>query len=131
MKRERAEKITTEYLKPIYGFALKRCSNLQDAEDLTQEIALKVFRALTNREDIEATDKFIWTVAHNTLANYYRDKTKTVVGVNIDELAEILPSGDDTATGIIEKESTNRLHMEIAYPSKLQRRIIICSSDVK
>ena len=41
MKREQAEKITTEYLKPIYGFALKRCTNLQDAEDLTQEIALK------------------------------------------------------------------------------------------
>ena len=42
MKRERAEKLTTEYLKAIYGFALKRCANLQDAEDLTQEIVLKV-----------------------------------------------------------------------------------------
>jgi len=24
------ERIITEYLKPIYGFALKRCANLQD-----------------------------------------------------------------------------------------------------
>ena len=125
MKREQAEKITTEYLKPIYGFALKRCTNLQDSEDLTQEIALKAFRALVSREDVESTDKFIWTVAHNTLANYYRDKTKMVVGVPIDDLAELLPSDNDTAAGIIEKESTDRLHMEIAYLSKLQRRIVI------
>ncbi|WP_367925654.1 RNA polymerase sigma factor [uncultured Ruthenibacterium sp.] len=125
MKREQAEKITVEYLKPIYGFALKRCANLQDAEDLTQEIVLKVFRALLCMEEIEALDKFIWTVVHNTLANYYRGKVKTALGVPIDDLAELLPSEDDTASGIIEKENTDRLHREIAYLSKLQRRIVI------
>lgn len=125
MNREQAERITTEYLKPIYGFALKRCANLQDAEDLSQETALKVFRALLARDDIESFDKFIWTVAHNALANYYRGKTRTAVGVSIDALAEVLQSDDDTADGIVEKESIDRLHTEIAYLSKLQRRIII------
>ncbi len=125
MKREQAEKITTEYLKSIYGFALKRCANFHDSEDLTQEIVLKVFRVLLHRDDIEATDKFIWTVAHNSLANYYRDKTKMMVGVPIDELVNIIPLDDDTASGIIERESIDRLHMEIAYLSKLQRRIVI------
>ena len=126
MEREQAEKITTEYLKPIYGFALKRCANLQDAEDLTQEIVLKVFRTLLRREDfVETPDKFIWTVAHNTLANYYRGKVKTAVGVPIDDLAELLPSDDDIANGMIEKENIDRLYREIAYLSKLQRRIVI------
>lgn len=125
MKREQAERITTEYLKPIYGFALKRCANLQDAEDLTQEIVLKVFHALLCREDIETPDQFIWTAAHNTLANYYRGKVKTAVGLPIDDLAELLPSEDDTADGIIEKENTDHLRREIAYLSKLQRRIVI------
>lgn len=125
MKREQAEKITTEYLKLIYGFALKRCANLQDAEDLTQEIVLRAFHALLCREDIKAPDKFIWTVAHNTLANYYRGKVKTALGIPIDDLIELLPSDDDTANDIIEKENTDRLHREIAYLSKLQRRIVI------
>ncbi len=31
--KQNAEQIITEYLKPIYGFALKKCKNLQDAED--------------------------------------------------------------------------------------------------
>ena len=34
MNRQNTEKIISEYLKPIFGFALKRCKNAQDAEDL-------------------------------------------------------------------------------------------------
>ena len=34
--------------------------------------------------------KFIWTVAHNTLSNYYRDTAKSMVGVSIDEVAELI-----------------------------------------
>ena len=125
MNKEQAEKITTEYMKPIYGFALKRCGNLQDAEDLAQEIVLKVFRTLTTRNDIESADKFIWTVAHNALSNYYRDKAKTVIGISLDELTDVLPAADDAAEQTAEKETAERLQKEIAYLSKLQRRIVI------
>lgn len=84
-----------------------------------------MFRTLVSRDDVESVNKFIWTVAHNALANYYRDRTKTVVGIPIDDFAEILPSDDDTIDKIIVKESVDRLQMEIAYLSKLQRRIVI------
>lgn len=125
MQREHAERIITEYLKPIYGFALKRCANLQDAEDLTQDIVLRAFRAMLVKDDLDSPKKFIWTIAHNVLANYYRDRTKTTIGVPVDELAELLPSQDDTPAGSVEDESIDRLHREIAYLSKLQRRIVI------
>lgn len=125
MKRERAEKLTTEYLKAIYGFALKRCANLQDAEDLTQEIVLKVFRSFLCRDDIEAPDKFIWTVAHNTLSNYYREKTKIALGIPMGDFAELLSLDNDAADDLVEKETIERLHKEIAYLSKLQRKIVI------
>lgn len=125
MKRERAEKLTTEYLKAIYGFALKRCANLQDAEDLTQEIVLKVFRSFLCRDDIEAPDKYIWTVAHNTLSNYYREKTKIAMGIPMGDFAELLSLDNDTADDLVEKETIDCLHKEIAYLSKLQRKIVI------
>ncbi len=125
MKRERAEKLTTEYLKAIYGFALKRCANLQDAEDFTQEIVLKVFRSFLCRDDIEAPDKFIWTVAHNTLCNYYRKRTKIALGIPMGDFAELLSLDNDTADDLVEKETIDRLHKEIAYLSKLQRKIVI------
>ena len=125
MKREQAERITTQYLKAIYGFVLKRCTNLQDAEDLSQEIAFKVFRTLLVKDDIKSLDQFIWTVAHNSRANYYRGRQQTTVGLPIDELAEVLPSKNDTLQDVVDRETADHLHMKIACLSKLQRRIVI------
>jgi len=66
VNRQNAERIITEYLKPIFGFTLKRCKSGQDAEDLAQEIVTRAFRALLVKEDIADEGKFIWTVAHNS-----------------------------------------------------------------
>ncbi|MBE6637290.1 MAG: sigma-70 family RNA polymerase sigma factor [Ruminococcaceae bacterium] len=125
MNRQDVEKIITEYLKPIFGFALKRCKNSHDAEDLSQEIAIRAFRALLIKDDVADMGKFIWTVAHNTLSNYYRDTAKSMVGVSMDEVAELIadpyaePDTDDN------RDAIHRLQTEIAYLSKRQRRIVI------
>lgn len=125
MNRQDAEKTITEYLHPVFGFALKRCKSIQDAEDLAQEIAAKAFRALLAREDIADTGKFIWTIAHNTLSNYYRDSARTMVGVPIDEVAELLADPREETAADDNAEAIHRLRREIAYLSKLQRRIVI------
>ena len=125
MNRERAETILTEYLRPVFGFALKRCASIADAEDLSQEILLRAFRTLTVRDDIADPDRFIWTVAHNALANYYRDRARQGVGTDVDELADVLPGEDDVAQMVVMRQSVERLQSEIAYLCRIQRRIVI------
>ena len=125
MNRQNAEKITTEYLKPIFGFALKRCQNVEDAEDLSQEIVLKAFRALLSKDDIADVGKFIWTIAHNALSNYYRENGKSMVCVSVDEVAEVLADPTAELGADDDAEVIHRLQSEIAYLSKLQRRIVI------
>lgn len=125
MLRQDAERIIIEYMKPIFGFALKRCKSVQDAEDLSQDIVLRAFRALLVKDDIIDAGKFIWTVAHNALSNYYRDCERGVVGVPIDELAELVADPDSLLDDDGDAETVSRLQSEIAYLSKLQRRILI------
>ena len=125
MNREDVEKTITEYLKPIFGFTLKRCKNIQDAEDLSQEIVLKAFRALLAKDDVADMEKFIWTVAHNALSNYYRDHAKSAIGVSIDEFSEMIADPNCEFEGDDMRESIDHLQREIAYLSKLQRRIVI------
>jgi len=125
MNRQDAENIITEYLKPIFGFALKRCKNAHDAEDLSQDIVLKAFRALLLKDDIGDVGKFIWTIAHNALSNYYRDAAKSVIGVSIDEVAEIIADPDSMLADDDTADTIRRLQSEIAYLSKLQRKIVI------
>lgn len=125
MNRQEVEKTIAEYLKPIFGFALKRCKNVHDAEDLSQEIVTRAFRALLIKEDVADMRKFIWTVAHNVLSNYYRDTAKSAANVPIDEVAELI--ADPSAEIVVDDRSNaiHRLRTEIAYLSKQQRRIVI------
>ncbi len=129
MLRQEAERIITEYAGPIFGFALKRCGNVHDAEDLSQEIVTRAFRALLLRDDIEDARKFIWTIAHNTLNSYYRETSRMIVGVPLEEAAGAVSdpgAGPDTALEAEEERKTiRRLRGEIAYLSRLQRRIVI------
>ena len=125
MKKQDAEKIINEYIRPLYGFALKRCKNMQDAEDLSQEIAVRAYKTLLLRDDIDDTAKFMWTIAHNTLANYYRDSARAFVGVCLDDLSETLSDGKDLVSELEKDETVSKLQSEIAYLSKLRRKIII------
>lgn len=125
MNRQDAEKSIMEYVKSIFGFALKRCKNLQDAEDLSPEIVLKAFRAFLAKEDILDLDKFIWTIAHNTLSNSYRDISRNTVGLSIGETIETLEDCSAYTESAEREEAVLRLQKEIAYLSNLQRKIII------
>lgn len=125
MNRTDAEKIITAHVKPVFGFALRRCRNVHDAEDLSQEIMAKAFRALLMKDDIEDVGRYIRTVAHNTLSNYYRNTAKGATNVSLDEVAERLSDTDSAANDRENAAAVSRLQSEIAYLSKLQRRIVI------
>ncbi|MGN1095472.1 MAG: sigma-70 family RNA polymerase sigma factor, partial [Eubacteriales bacterium] len=94
-------------------------------EDLSQEIVLKAFRALLIKDDIGDVSKFIWTIAHNALANYYRDSSKSMIGVSIDEVIDLIADPDHGFDTDDNADSIRRLQSEIAYLSKLQRKIVI------
>lgn len=86
---------------------------------------MRAFRALIVKEDVADMGKFIWMVAHNTLINYYRDTAKSIVGVPVDEVSELIADPNSLMDEDDNTESIHRLQAEIAYLSKLQRRIVI------
>ena len=126
MDKEVVEKLIASYVRPVYGFALKRCKSMEDAEDLSQEIIMKAFRTLMLRDDIEEIGKYIWTIANHTLSNYYRDHDKHGVETPMEELEKLLGEyNSDFERDIIMQETVKKLQCEIGYLSKLQRRIVI------
>ena len=72
MRRQDAENIIEEYLKPIFGFALKRCKSVQDAEDLSQDIVLRAFRALLAKDDIDTEIEKGWGILRFFMASSQR-----------------------------------------------------------
>ena len=110
MTKEQAGALLEGYLKPIFGFALRRCKSVQDAEDLAQEIVMKALRSLSIRDDVEDAGRFIWTIAHHTLANYYREASRQYMGLP-EEVQE------DPLASLEQRETIARLYREIAYLS--------------
>ncbi len=54
---------------------MKKCRNQQVAEDLSQEVFLKVFEKIELfDETVGSFSGWIWQVARNTLKDYYRQK---------------------------------------------------------
>lgn len=126
MDKQNAEIIIEKYLSPVFGFALKRCKCIEDAKDLSQEIMIKAYSTLLVKDDINDVEKYIWSIAHNMLSNYYRGNARRYECVSVDEIRETLASPDSTDGDESEYDETvKKLRREIAYLSKTQRRIVI------
>lgn len=81
----------------IYRYLLARIGDVQDAEDLTENVFLKVWQALPRYQAGKASFRtWLYRIAHNTLVDHYR--TRRVC----DELTEdraALDPGQPAGTG--------------------------------
>lgn len=59
---------------PLLGYVKKRVDNIMDAEDLTQEIFLKLSRS--DWETVENLKSWMYRIAKNTIIDYYRAKKR-------------------------------------------------------
>ncbi len=63
-----------EFAGTMRAFVRRRVSNAQDAEDLSQEIMLKVFRSRASLRDPAKLEPWLYQVARAALIDYYRRK---------------------------------------------------------
>ena len=57
---------------PLLGYVKKRVRSLQDAEDLTQDVFLKLSKS--NKDGIDNLKSWVYTIAKNTINDYYRKR---------------------------------------------------------
>lgn len=120
MEKQKADKIITEYLKKIYGFAMKKSFSYHEAEELCSDIVDEVYSSLLKSNDIENIEGYIWRISEHTYAKYVARKKKQS-GISIDNI--ILPHYDEY---FFDKntEDKDALRREIAFLSSVRRRII-------
>ncbi len=69
-----------ELYRPLFYYVKKRINSQEDAEDLTQEIFLKL--AKSNINSIDNVKSWVYTIAKNTITDYYRKKKVYTEEVN-------------------------------------------------
>ena len=101
-KADVMEKIHLEYREKVFRYVRGKVRNLADAEDVTSEIFWRVQTALDSYNEEKATlSTWIYTITHNTVCNYYRERSKRAL--SIDENA-LCSDTDDGVVAEIENE---------------------------
>jgi len=124
---ESLEFLVKKYIKPIYGFAYKNVGDASAAEDVTQEVFVKVWKNIRKFDLQKDFKPWIFQIAKNTSIDYLR-KRKTVPfsrfenehGQNI--LTETMA---DKKQNLLESLDTRREFAEIMESlSKKDRQLI-------
>lgn len=72
------EILIKRYLKPIYSFTYRYAGNSYDAEDITQEVFVKMWRNLKKFKRRKSFKTWIFTIAKNTSIDWLKKK-KTIL----------------------------------------------------
>jgi RNA polymerase sigma-70 factor (ECF subfamily) len=68
------EALVRQLQRRVYGFAFHQLRDLDEAQDLTQEILVKLFRNLGRYDSARPFEPWFWKLAANTAINYRRKR---------------------------------------------------------
>lgn len=127
-KNKLLDMITQDYLSMIFGYALRRTNNREDAEDFAQDILSELVSAVNNLNNPKAYNGFIWAVANNTYKRWLKKRKKHKAEYLEDYLGAGIynaEEGEGLEDKVIYQEELNRLRWEISLLSKTYRDIVI------
>ena len=121
MERTHAAAFVEENLKTIFAYALSRVSNRDDAEDLTNDIAVAILQSAEKIKDPDAFYGYIWGIAANTYKKFMRRKNRR----RAEAIDENLSDGADFTEELLAQQETAALRREIALLSKEYRECTV------
>lgn len=128
MTRETANRLTAENMNTLYGFALSRLGDTNEAEELTAEIIAELLGSLTELRDDSKFYSFMWSVAQNTYAKYIRSRVKQRErhAELPNEAIEDIADNSSVENDILLKDDIRRLRRELSLLSENYRRATVC-----
>ena len=109
-----------KYAEYLFALALKKCGNVNDAEDLTQETLLAAFQYIRQGGNISNVKYWLTSVLSNKWNEALRKKYKLPL-VSID----VIPDTEDhRVEDGIDRPTAEQVRREVAYLAKLQREVI-------
>ncbi|WP_234121969.1 RNA polymerase sigma factor [Clostridium hydrogenum] len=128
INKQMIDTLINKNLEKVFGFAVKRTENSNEAEDLTQDILLEVCRSYVKikyYEGKEALEAWLWTVAKYRYYKWLGRKNKNSItyieGIGTEKL-KLEVNIDEK---IIKNEEYNCLRREIGLLSKSYREVVV------
>ena len=118
MDKQTADRLITEYLPKLYGFAVKEAFSYAEVDELCADIVAEVYTSLRKADEIVNVEGYIWRISEHAYSKFVSRK-KRHEGVSIDGV--VLPYYDDTR--LETEEEIKILRREIAFLTTKRRQI--------
>lgn len=109
------------YFEKIYKFLYYRVNHKETAEDLTEDVFIKAYQNITNLQNVNLFEGWLFQIARNRLIDHYRSKKQTV---DLDEVIEILEY-EDTTVDVLDLESKQKILLELLKELTTEQRQVI------
>ena len=120
MDKKTADKKIFEYRDRIFGFALERQRNIDQAQELASDIMYEVYRAFLKPGDIANPDGYVYRISRNVWSKFVH---KLETGRRFEDISNMeLASPDENNDDELEMQAL--LRREIGYLSQRQRAVI-------
>lgn len=86
--RSALEQLVRQYYDAIYNYIFQRVQSRETAEDLTQDVFVKLTAGISSYRPVSSFSAFLYRIAHNRVIDYYRTHREA------EELTEDLSFGD-------------------------------------
>jgi len=84
---EAFEELIRRMQRRVYGFSFQHLRDFDEAQDLTQEIFVKLYRNLDRFDQTRPFEPWFWKLAANTAINYRRKRVPTPTDRTADDAA--------------------------------------------
>lgn len=131
------EELIKDYKKSAYNLALKILRNVEDAEDISQEALIKVFKNIESFNMQSSFKVWLYRIVVNSCIDFKRKKS--IKAISIDESLELeeseikfeIPDNSTNPDILIEKNFDNKLIMDAINKLDDDYKSIIILRDVE
>lgn len=118
---------TENYIEKLFYFCLKKTGKTEEAEDLTQDIALQIIKALNKGTIPNNFSAWIWQIARNRYSVWAKEKhnrNESVTGSDINDY-EVEDESKNILDEMIHAEQMSLLRRELAFIKNDYRHIVV------
>ncbi len=124
--RQEFQTFYQENLGIVYRYVYSKVGVREEAEDLTAQIFMKAVRSIDAERGQQSMQKWLFQVAHTTLADYWRHYYR----VSVSSLEELLDSGWEGPAEIepisVSITPTEKVHSLLRLLPEHQREVLTC-----
>ena len=122
MDKLRADRIITEFMERIFGFAMAKTYDTDKATELASRITFDVYTSLLKADHVENIDGYVYRIAHNVYARFVDEEVRGRY-ISLDNVQ--IPIAYDFTVDVEKEETYRQLRSQISYLGKIQREIVV------